>query len=141
MVTMGLLFLKAISAAGYYALMARSSGPQIRGGESAVMLRVGTRPVGCQDDRFQLLLALDWFNFSRFADEIPLTSQTLVLHDPAMGDVPPVVIESAAQLHEISLKALAKTIEGGRPNMLALGLLAALLGIDKCATERAFYVV
>ena len=134
---MGLLFLKAISAAGYYALMARSSGPQIRGGESAVMLRVGTRPVGCQDDRFQLLLALDWFNFSRFADEIPLTSQTLVLHDPAMGDVPPVVIESGAQLQEIPLKALAKSSAGNRPNMLALGMLVALLDIDRAAIESA----
>ena len=94
MVTMGLLFLKAISAAGYYSLMTRSSGPQIRGGESAVMSRVGAQPVRCQDDRFQLLLALDWLNVSRFADEIPLTIQTLVLHDPAMGDVPTVVIES-----------------------------------------------
>ena len=137
MVTMGLLFLKAISGAGYYALMTRSSGPQIRGGESAVMLRVATKPVRCQDDCFHLLLALDWFNFSRFADEIPLTSQTVVLYDPAMGEVPPVVIESGAQLHEISLKALAKTIEGGRPNMLALGMLAALLGINKDAIERA----
>jgi 2-oxoglutarate ferredoxin oxidoreductase subunit alpha len=136
-VTMGLLFLKAISAAGYYALMTRSSGPQIRGGESAVMLRVGTKPVHCQDDCFHLLLALDWFNFSRFADEIPLTSKSVVLYDPAAGDLPTVVIDSAAQLQEISLTALAKTIEGGRPNMLGLGLLAALLGIDKEATERA----
>ena len=136
-VTMGLLFQKAISAAGYCALMTRSSGPQIRGGESAVMLRVGTRPVRCQDDSFHLLLALDWFNFSRFADEIPLTSQTLVLHDPAMGNVPPVVIESGAQLQEISLKALAKTSAGNRPNMLALGMLAALLDIDRTATESA----
>ena len=136
-VTMGLLFLKVIAGAGYYGLMARSSGPQIRGGESAVMLRLGTSPVLCQDDSFHLLLVLDWLNFARFADEIPLTDQSVVLYDPAMGDVPPVVIETGAQLQEISLKALAKSIEGGRPNMLALGMLAALLGIDKKAIENA----
>ena len=136
-VTMGLLFLKVIAGAGYYGLMTRSSGPQIRGGESAVMLRVGVNPVLCQDDSFKLLMALDWFNFSRFADEIPLTGESVVLYDPAMGDIPPVVIESGARLQEISLKALAKTIEGGRPNMLALGMLAALLNIDRGATERA----
>jgi 2-oxoglutarate ferredoxin oxidoreductase subunit alpha len=136
-VTMGLLFLKVIAGAGYYGLMSRSSGPQIRGGESAVMLRVGVSPVSCQDDSFKLLLALDWLNFSRFADEIPLTDQTVVLYDPAMGEVPAVVIDSGVQLHEVSLKALAKTIEGGRPNMLALGMLAALLNIDKAATEKA----
>jgi 2-oxoglutarate ferredoxin oxidoreductase subunit alpha len=136
-VTMGLLFLKAISGAGYYGLMTRSSGPQIRGGESAVMLRVGANPVKSQDDSFKLLLALDWLNFSRFADEIPLTDQSVVLYDPAMGDIPAVVIESGVQLQEISLKELAKTIEGGRANMLALGMLTALLDIEKSATEKA----
>ena len=135
-VTMGLLFLKVIAGAGYYGLMNRSSGPQIRGGESAVMLRLGASPVLCQDDSFHLLLALDWFNFPRFADEIPLTDQSVVLYDPAMGDIPPVVIETGAKLQEIPIKVLAKTIEGGRPNMLALGMLAALLEIDKNAIEK-----
>lgn len=136
-VTMGLLFLKAIACAGYYGLMTRSSGAQIRGGESAIMLRLGSHPVLCQDDSFKILLALDWFNFTRFADEIPLTDQSVVLYDPVMGDVPPVVIESGAQLKEISLKVLAGTIAGGRPNMLALGMLAAILDIDKSAIENA----
>ena len=136
-VTMGLLFLKVIAGAGYYGLMTRSSGPQIRGGESAVMLRLGASPVSCQDDCFHLLLALDWLNFSRFADEIPLTDKSFVLHDPAMGEVPPEVIESGAQVQEISLKAAAKTIQGGRANMLALGMLAAVLDIDKSAVEKA----
>ena len=136
-VTMGMLFLKAIACAGYYGLMTRSSGAQIRGGESAIMLRLGIHPVLCQDDSFKILMALDWFNFSRFADEIPLTEQSVVLYDPAMGDVPPVVIESGAQLKEISLQALAKSIKGGRPNMLALGMLAAILDIDKKAIENA----
>lgn len=134
---MGLLCLKVIAAAGYYGLMSRSSGPQIRGGESAVMLRLGASPVLCQDDSYQLLVALDWLNFSRFADEIPLTDQSVVLYDPAMGDIPPEVISSGAQLQEIPLKALAKSIEGGRPNMVALGMLAGLLNIDKQATEKA----
>jgi len=136
-VTMGHLFLKVIAGAGYYGLLTRSSGPQIRGGESAVMLRLGASPVLCQDDNFHLLLVLDWLNFSRFADEIPLTNQSVVLYDPAMGDVPPVVVETGARLQEISLKALSKTIEGSRPNMLALGMLAALLDIDKKAIENA----
>ncbi len=136
-VTMGLLLLKVIAGAGYYGFMTRSAGPQIRGGESAVMLRVGVNPVSCQDDSFSLLLALDWLNFSRFADEIPLTDQSIVLYDPVMGEVPAIVLESGAQLQEISLKALAKSTEGSRLNMLALGVLTALLDIEKEATEKA----
>ena len=40
--TAGNLLLEAAAKAGYYALMTRTSGPQIRGGEAAAMLRVST---------------------------------------------------------------------------------------------------
>ena len=44
-VTSGQILLRALANAGYYGLMGRSAGPQIRGGESAVMLRSGIEPV------------------------------------------------------------------------------------------------
>ncbi len=140
-VTVGLLLLKAVAGAGYYGLMNRSAGPQIRGGESAVLLRLGAIPVACQDDRFDLLLALDWANFSRFADEIPLSEHSVVLYDPAAGDSPPEVSDCGARLQRISLTALAKEIEGGRPNMIGLGILAAVLGIDRATVDDAIEAV
>lgn len=140
-VTVGLLLLKAVAGAGYYGLMNRSAGPQIRGGESAVMLRLGTTPVACQDDRFQLLLALDWFNFSRFADEIPLSRDSVVLYDPAAGEIPPEVSDCGARLQQVSLKNLAKGIEGGQPNMIGLGILTALLDIERSTVEAAVEAV
>ena len=54
-VTTGLILLQAAAQAGYYALLTRSAGPQIRGGESAAMLRFGPRPVESKDDRFDIL--------------------------------------------------------------------------------------
>jgi 2-oxoglutarate ferredoxin oxidoreductase subunit alpha len=54
-----------------------------------------------------------------------------------MGDVPAVVVESGAQLQEISLQALAKASAGHRPNMLGLGMLATLLDIDRKAVSKA----
>jgi 2-oxoglutarate ferredoxin oxidoreductase subunit alpha len=43
--TAGTMLLDAAGRAGYYALMTRSSGPQIRGGEAAAMVRIATHPV------------------------------------------------------------------------------------------------
>ena len=43
--TAGNMLLEAAALAGYYALMTRSSGPQIRGGEAAAMVRIATAPV------------------------------------------------------------------------------------------------
>ena len=53
--------------------MGRSAGHRSEG-ESAVMLRAGVASVDCLDDRFDILIALDWLNVSRFAEEIPLTA-------------------------------------------------------------------
>ena len=43
--TAGNLLLDAAARAGLYGLMVRTSGPQIRGGEAAALLRLGARPV------------------------------------------------------------------------------------------------
>ena len=51
-VTAGLIFLRAVAHSGFYGLMARSAGPQIRGGESAAMVRFGPQPVACMGDRY-----------------------------------------------------------------------------------------
>ena len=40
--TAGNMLLEAAARAGYFGLMTRSSGPQIRGGEAAAMLRIST---------------------------------------------------------------------------------------------------
>ncbi len=70
--TAGTMLLDAAARAGLYGLMVRTSGPQIRGGEAAALLRLARRPMDALDDAFDLLLAMDWQNVNRFADEIPL---------------------------------------------------------------------
>ena len=77
------LLLEAAAQAGYYGLMTRSSGPQIRGGEAAAMLRIATDPVYGPDDGFDALLAIDWQNVGRFAAEIVLGNSSLLIGDPA----------------------------------------------------------
>lgn len=128
--TTGSLLLEAAGRRGFYGLMTRSAGPQIRGGEAAAYLRFATYPVGCMDDRFDALVAIDWRNAGRFADEIALSADSLLIGDPEGGDVPPVFAETGARHEVVGLKALAGEIAGGRANMVALGLAAGCLHLS-----------
>src|SRR3990167_11486955 len=86
--TAGNMLLEAAALAGYYGLMTRTSGPQIRGGEAAAMVRVSPFPTDAQDDRFQVLAAIDWQNVNRFASELPLGPDSVLVGDPAYGEPP-----------------------------------------------------
>ena len=61
----GEILLDVAAKAGFFGLMTRTMGAQIRGGEAAALLRITTAPVSSLDDHFDLLVALDWANFSR----------------------------------------------------------------------------
>jgi 2-oxoglutarate ferredoxin oxidoreductase subunit alpha len=129
--TAGSLLLEAAANAGWYGLMTRSVGPQIRGGEAAALVKLSTTPTCSASDRFDILLGIDWKNADRFAGEIPLTPQSVILGDAKAGDPPQNLAASGARVHTVPLTSLAGDITGGRPNMIALGLVAALAGIDQ----------
>ena len=135
--TAGNMLLEAAAHAGYYALMTRSSGPQIRGGEAAAMLRIACHPVECMEDRFHVLAAVDWENVQRFSAEIPLDEGSLVIGDPDHGDPPEVFLRGGARRAVLPLRRLAKSVPEGRPNMVLLGALATLLGLPEASLERA----
>lgn len=134
-VTTGLILLAAIARAGYYGLLTRSAGPQIRGGESAAMLRLGARPVQCMGDRFDLLMGLDWANAERFADELPLDRNSLILTDEQVDRVPGRLTSSGAKVRKLPLKVTADSVPDGRFNMVALGALGALVGLPLASIE------
>jgi len=131
--TAGNMLLDAAGRAGWYAYMTRSSGAQIRGGEAAAMMRLSTSPVQSHDDRFDVLVAIDWQNVGRFSAEIPMTSDGLVLGDPDGGEFPEQIGAKGARRADIPFKKMAKEIEGGRPNMIALGAVAGLVGLPEDA--------
>ena len=135
--TAGNMLLEAAALAGYYALMTRSSGPQIRGGEAAAMVRIATAPVENVEDRFHVLAAIDWQNINRFAAEIPLERSSLIVGDPDHGEPPEIFVNSGAHYAPVGMKKLAKSIKGGWPNMVSLGILAALIGLPEGAVAKA----
>ncbi|AMN47341.1 2-oxoglutarate ferredoxin oxidoreductase subunit alpha [Steroidobacter denitrificans] len=123
------MLVDAAGKAQWYALMTRSVGAQIRGGETAALIRFSTDPVAGHGDDFQVLLAFDWQNLERFASEIPLSANSLVIGDLDHGAAPEVIAATGARYVGLPLKQLARTIPGGRPNMVGMGVVAGLIGL------------
>jgi 2-oxoglutarate ferredoxin oxidoreductase subunit alpha len=137
-ISVGELLLRSWAAAGGRGLLRKAFGPQIRGGESAALLKLCDHEQYTAADSYDLLLALDWNNFSRFGDEIVLSpGATVICQDPA--GMPASLIDAAPVVAEVPIDKLATDAHGdGRANMLALGMLAALLGLDRGpVSERA----
>jgi 2-oxoglutarate ferredoxin oxidoreductase subunit alpha len=136
-VTAGGMLLTAVASSGRYGMMIPAVGPQIRGGESAALLRLGESPINCLDDRFDVLVAINWQHAERFRSDIPLDADSLIVTDPADRAVPDFIAGSGAKIHELEMKTLAATVPGGRPNMVALGYVARLAGIPDSVLEQA----
>ncbi len=135
--TAGTLLLTAAANAGYYGLMVRTSGPQIRGGEAAALVRIAPVPIDGLDDRFDALVALDWGNVQRFADEIPLAAASVVVGEEAEGEAPETFRATGARCHAVPFRKTAKSIAGAWPNMMALGLAGAFVGLPREAMHEA----
>ncbi len=128
--TTGSMLLEAAGQAGWYGIMTRSAGPQIRGGEAAALLRVSNEPIESHDDCFDLVLAIDPGSMGRFVEEIPLRSDSFIISDAEGGRRSGPLPDTPAQVLDLPMKQLAKSIKGGRPNMIALGAVAKLVGLS-----------
>jgi len=135
--TAGQTFLDAATSAGLYGLMTRSTGPQIRGGEAAAMIRLSAQPVLSHGDRFDVLVALDFENIQRFAAELPLDAKSVVLADAGAGETPAFLLATGARILTLPMAKMAKAIPGGRVSMIALGALARLIGLPEDAIVKA----
>ncbi len=136
-ITAGQMLLTAAARCGRYGLMIPAVGPQIRGGESAALLRLGKSPVNCLDDHFDVLVGINWQHADRFRSDIPLAADSIIVTDPSGGVLPDFIANLGADIHELEMEALAKTVSGGRPSMVALGYVARLAGISDSAVLQA----
>jgi 2-oxoglutarate ferredoxin oxidoreductase subunit alpha len=135
--TAGVMLLDAAARAGWYGLMTRSYGPQIRGGEALAIIRLSSRPVAARSDCDQILLAIDWRNIERFLPDFRLNPDSLIIGDTKMGDPPDCIDALSARRHLLPMTQLAKKIPKGRPNMIALGILSQLIGLPEHLTVAA----
>ncbi len=133
--TAGNLLLEAAGGAGWYGVMTRSTGPQIRGGEGAAMMRLSPRPVHAHKHRFDVVVAIGWNSADRFLSEIGLDENSLLIGD-AGKEIPEAFVATGAQRLALPITATAKRIKGGRPNMVALGLLGRYIGLPAAALSK-----
>jgi len=128
-ITAGSILLEAAGKAGWYGLLVRSVGPQIRGGEAAALVRISREPTEVMTKDFDILIAIDWKNANRFVSDMPVSPKGLVVADPKAGAVPAAVVDTGATIESVELGALAKDIPGGRENMIAVGMIAGQIGL------------
>lgn len=128
-ITGGAILLEAAGKAGWHGLMTRSVGPQIRGGEAAALVRLATGPAFCMAQDFDILVALDWKNADRFVSAMPVHAGSIVIADPAAGTPPEAVRATGCTIVDCPISDLAKAIDGGRENMIAVGLVTQLIGL------------
>jgi Pyruvate/2-oxoacid:ferredoxin oxidoreductase gamma subunit len=128
-ISCGELLLQAWGRLGGRGLLRKAYGPQIRGGESAALLKLTEDERYTAASLYDVVFALDWDNFSRFEDEIRLGPNTRVICDQS-GAVPGEVLATGAEIITLPLAELAAGAHAdGRVNMLALGILGGLLGL------------
>tara|TARA_R110002110_G_scaffold205066_1_gene416698 strand:- start:91873 stop:93594 length:1722 start_codon:yes stop_codon:yes gene_type:complete len=135
-ISCGELLLQAWARAGGRGLLRKAFGPQIRGGESAALLKLTAdetyTPASCYD----VLLALDWNNFARFEDEIRLHPDSWVICD-ADSELPPGLQIDPARCCKVPFARLASDCHPeGRINMLGLGILGRVLGLEREVLEQ-----
>lgn len=136
-VTVGLVLLKSMANAGFYGYLSRFSGPQIRGGESAVLLNFSDHPVERVADSTDFHFALDWHGFERFSDEIPLSAESCVFFDTSHEELPDIVAKTGAKIIEVNLHEQVLRFKGSRPNTFAIGIIAAQIGLPLDAVSQA----
>jgi 2-oxoglutarate ferredoxin oxidoreductase subunit alpha len=128
-ISCGELLLQAWAKLGGRGLMRKAYGPQIRGGESAALLKLTENERYTASNYYDVLVALDWRNFSRFEDEIRLRPGSMVLCDQA-GEIPAGILAEQPDILQLPLTELAGACHPeGRTNMLVLGLLGGLLNL------------
>lgn len=128
-ITAGSILLEAAGKAGWYGLLTRSVGPQIRGGEAAALVRLSTKPASCMSKKFDILVAIDWKNADRFINAMPVASGGVVICDPAAGDPPQAVLDMDCTIVECPIGEMAGSVTGGRENMISVGIVAHLIGL------------
>ena len=135
-VSAGESLIGAAAQEGYFAILTKSFGSQIRGGESSCRLRVSTRPVLNPGGVLDVAVVLNWEDFLKFGGELPVGRDTVVIYEtktgvePAMiplrGVMPAVVL--AVPMEAMAMQAAGVLLA---KNNVVLGLLAGWFGLAR----------
>jgi 2-oxoglutarate ferredoxin oxidoreductase subunit alpha len=135
-VSAGDSFMSAAGLQGYHALLTKSFGPQIRGGESSCRLRLSTDPILSTGGALDVAVALNWEDFLKFGGELPVDGGTTVVYDSKTGVAPdqiPLPAVTPREAISIPIGEMAKEAAGTEraKNSVVLGLLAGWTGLNQ----------
>src|SRR5471032_2788552 len=135
-VSAGESLIVACATEGYHAMMTKSFGSQIRGGESSCRVRLAIEPVLNPGGELDVAVALNWEDFLKFGAELPVDASTIVIYDAATGIAPkdiPLPGISPREVFAVPIGELARKAAGTdkAKNTVVLGLLAGCFGIAR----------
>jgi len=118
---------------GYWALTFRTYPAEIKGGPCMYQVRIGVEPVRSQGDSVDLLICFNQEAFDLHHQE--LAEDGHLVCDAESVRVTP---EYESRSSEVALAAIAQEAGGSRrgKNMVSVGLVCGLLGIDTARIEQ-----
>jgi 2-oxoglutarate ferredoxin oxidoreductase subunit alpha len=133
-VSAGESLIAACATEGYHAVMTKSFGSQIRGGESSCRVRLAIEPVLNPGGSLDVAVALNWEDFLKFGAELPVGGNTVVIYDSATGVAPdklPLTGVSPDEVFAVPIGEMARKAAGTdkAKNTVVLGLLSGWFGI------------
>jgi len=135
-VSAGESLIAAAASVGYHAIMTKSFGSQIRGGESSCRVRVATTEVLNPGGALDVAIALNWDDFMKFGAELPVSGATVVLYDARTGVQPdklPLVGVTPKEVLAVPIADLARENAGTEraKNSVILGLVSGFFGVAR----------
>ncbi|MFO0984665.1 MAG: 2-oxoacid:acceptor oxidoreductase subunit alpha [Planctomycetota bacterium] len=143
-VSAGESLIAAAAYQGYHAIMTKSFGSQIRGGESSCRVRLATEQLFHAGGTLDVAVALNWDDFLKFGAELPVGGTTVVIYEAKTGVPPdhlPLAGVTPAEALAVPIADLAKQ-HGGTDrakNTVVLGLLAGWCGIGEESILRGIH--
>lgn len=135
-ISAGESLITAAALEGYHGIMTKSFGSQIRGGEASCRLRLATKPVLNPNGPLDVAVALNWEDFRRFGNELPVEAATIVIYESATGVTPdklPLEGVAPATVFSVPIAEMAQLNAGTdkAKNIVITGLLAGWFGIGR----------
>jgi len=135
-VSAGESLIAAAAYEGYHAMMTKSFGSQVRGGESSCRVRLSTRRVYNPGGALDVAVALNWEDFLKFGAELPVSGTTVVIYEAKTGIEPgaiPLPGVAPKDVFAVPIGEMAKQAAGTdkAKNTVVLGLIAGWFGIAR----------
>jgi 2-oxoglutarate ferredoxin oxidoreductase subunit alpha len=135
-ISAGESLITAAALEGYYGIMTKSFGSQIRGGEAMCRMRLATEPVLNPNGPLDVAVALNWEDFRRFGWELPVAPATIVVYESKTGVAPdklPLEGVTPTVVFSVPITEMAEKHAGTdkAKNIVVVGLLAGWFGIGR----------